>query len=983
MHNLNMLSTFFVSPDQDALHRIAKEIWAFSLKCQERPLIITTTSGPAVGLRRLLEQTRPKNLPTALAFLPEICGLTQWLEQTPDLMKLSAAHPEIKRWETVYASLENLPEIRAMLGAVGEGGLWALAQAIVAACDKLSESSLLISTESLNSESFDANTAKAFKEEAQALFEAALLEAYPDISSKLVGADGRLIMAFWQHLSTLSDPVPRRHFALARRTHQCHQPLVWIESAESFGAEKAAIDHFLEVCAQTQPVLKMMLDWEQGSLWPECLKPFGENAQAPMTEQFRQSQQALVHQCRQSVDATNWRLIGQKRFEDVAWVATRKIEEHLMAGRTDIALVAQDRLVSRRIRALLTRLGSGISVHDNTGWKLSTTRVASAVQSWLDIVRKSEGPTVSTLLAFLKNPLIDWAALEQSIFSYDSQDISENNDFKNKRSLQECVWEIEQRLLAHEVDGGWSEIFQAFDHSSRTEDSVDPTLVSQTLLQFLLKKSQAWSHKKHSGHTWVGKLKEDLQSLGMLERLKGDSVGFQLLESLEEMRHLSQTPLKLNAWLSLFDIWMEDTSYLEQARPGVASISILTLSATRLRNFDAVVMVGCDDRQFPSFSDPGLFFSNQLLSSLHLKGINEEYIQQARDLSQMLLSHRYVDFIWQKQGASQAENQPSPWLVRLSRGLPAPLELAENLPTKSGQGHFISQSAASWEREKYPLPTSISPSAYKILRECPYHFYATRLLGLRSPRGLEKSSDSSMIGQLLHRILRDFYHRLKTLETQVEPTLAANERSKWMVQTLEEISGEAFTPLIFANGKYLAQWQEWKKQIPQWVAWQIERESQGWKFYDAEKKVHFDLVLDKETKIRIEGYVDRLDLHTSLGASVIDYKYQSATKIKDKSIYIKDDPQLLIYAKAVGNTHHVGRAEVSCAEWVSLKPTKDKECRNYPLEEFEAQLDELPADMARDLSAVWGGELMKASAPESVCQYCEARGLCRKGMWSE
>jgi ATP-dependent helicase/nuclease subunit B len=38
--------------------------------------------------------------------------------------------------------------------------------------------------------------------------------------------------------------------------------------------------------------------------------------------------------------------------------------------------------------------------------------------------------------------------------------------------------------------------------------------------------------------------------------------------------------------------------------------------------------------------------------------------------------------------------------------------------------------------------------------------------------------------------------------------------------------------------------------------------------------------------------------------------------------------------------------------------------------------------MIADIEALWGGSPVVASAPDSVCQYCQARGICRKGMWS-
>jgi ATP-dependent helicase/nuclease subunit B len=34
-----------------------------------------------------------------------------------------------------------------------------------------------------------------------------------------------------------------------------------------------------------------------------------------------------------------------------------------------------------------------------------------------------------------------------------------------------------------------------------------------------------------------------------------------------------------------------------------------------------------------------------------------------------------------------------------------------------------------------------------------------------------------------------------------------------------------------------------------------------------------------------------------------------------------------------------------------------------------------------DMQNLWSGKELQAFAPDGVCKYCEARGICRKGMW--
>jgi ATP-dependent helicase/nuclease subunit B len=54
---------------------------------------------------------------------------------------------------------------------------------------------------------------------------------------------------------------------------------------------------------------------------------------------------------------------------------------HLAQGRSPVALIAQDRQLTRRVGAMLAE--RGIAMRDETGWKLSTTRAAAGLMSLL------------------------------------------------------------------------------------------------------------------------------------------------------------------------------------------------------------------------------------------------------------------------------------------------------------------------------------------------------------------------------------------------------------------------------------------------------------------------------------------------------------------------------------------------------------------------------------------------------------------------
>ena len=94
--------------------------------------------------------------------------------------------------------------------------------------------------------------------------------------------------------------------------------------------------------------------------------------------------------------------------EDEAQRATACVLARLSQGLSPVALVAQDRLLTRRVRAMLANLG--VAVRDETGWKLSTTRAAASIMSLL----RAAAWDVSSdaMLDWLKNaPVFDAAAV--------------------------------------------------------------------------------------------------------------------------------------------------------------------------------------------------------------------------------------------------------------------------------------------------------------------------------------------------------------------------------------------------------------------------------------------------------------------------------------------------------------------------------------------------------------------------------------------
>lgn len=928
-----------LTPDNQVLNTLADLVWTVTKEEQRSPLVILSTSGPAYSLRQALEKRRPSGLPSNLVFLPRVLGLAQWLKETPGLKAEGVQKTDLERWYEVYRALSDRPQLSSLLMDSSDASKWSLAKKVIEVCDLLSDATLSV-----------------FDEVLESALSNAIAEVYQGVSKHIVEVEARIVLAFWENLSSAQDPVVRQRRAMGLRIAQTKQaitdsqhalndsPLIFIQTAQASPGFEKAIEQVWQAHASVTAFHHCSLDYSNVALWPECLT--GVDDPKAVIQKNRDG----FFDADQHPSQRDRRIFKAQGFEDAAWQGAGAIEKLLQDGHQHIALIAQDRLVARRMRALLARFGDGLSVHDETGWKLSTTRAAASVMSWMDVVRHPAGPSSVELMDFLKNPYIDW-----SVFGIAPDQASD------------CLSFLEQRLIEADVRGSWSGFILALD----SDNDETNTLVS--IIRKLKSQSNRWQSSSNSCLAWLDLLEQDLLDLGMSAALSQDIAGQQLLASLSPMRLLNQHPMKQVEWLSLLSSMLEDASYIESNPRQSASVTILPLSATRLRRFDAWVMVGCDDTQLPSLSDSPMFLSAQLKKLLGCKTQEAEFIQQAMDLSQLMMSHQHWRMIWQSVGATGEPRQPSPWLQRLYVNHAELLkDKLEVLPT-AYEARSISQPKPSLPND-FVKPVSISPSAYRALRECPYRYYVTRLLGLRERSGLDAEVDLSLVGKTLHAALYDFYHGLKT---QALETDNIYERTKLLKQRLYAISHKHFKPLLEVDGRWLAAWIEWETLIPSWIDWHIQREQSGWVFHDGEKQVGFDLQT-RFGEIRVSGFVDRLDIHSQNGVEVIDYKFSSKNSITKKKNNLQDDPQLVIYAKAVNEHDMVNRHPTTTASWISVK----EDDARVEVDDLQREMRELPAQMIADIESLWGGSPMAASAPDSICQYCQARGICRKGMWS-
>jgi ATP-dependent helicase/nuclease subunit B len=258
------------------------------------------------------------------------------------------------------------------------------------------------------------------------------------------------------------------------------------------------------------------------------------------------------------------------------------------------------------------------------------------------------------------------------------------------------------------------------------------------------------------------------------------------------------------------------------------------------------------------------------------------------------------------------------------------------------------------------VPAQVSASSYEDLRRCPYRFFALRMLGLREVDEIEAEVDKRDFGNWLHRVLGAFHERL-----QKAGSLARAERAAM----LDAIAREEMAGQRLGEGEFLPFAAAWPAVREGYLDWLQKHESDGTVFEAAETR--HTVPLDAWT---LEGRIDRIDRRASGAALVMDYKTEGLQATRDRMKTPLEDTQLAFYALLLPDR------EVEAAY---LNVGERGEVKAVPHEELAQASELLREAIPAELRRIAQGAPLPALGEGRACEFCAARGLCRKDSWSE
>lgn len=737
-------------------------------------------------------------------------------------------------------------------------------------------------------------------------------------ANRYLGIEAGIAREVWRALGRSGQPGRMAVHArrLAWRAERADGPLYTLNLAQLAGVER----DFLAAWAARAPVIELPAP------------PAYPIRQALFMQAWDRDEPALPERARdfaREFGATHLAgevaLLAAPGLEAAARAAEATLLDWLAEGRRQIALVALDRLMARRLRALLER--RGILVQDETGWAFSTAAATHAVECWLRLVTGDFW--FRDLLDFLKSPFVFADAGEQRLAA---------------------AHELDEAFRRHGAPDG---LAGHLDLARR--EGLHAAL---PLLRRMETGLAVFSRQRLPLEEWTRRLLDVLARLAAEAPLKSDPVGRQLWRLLTRLAEESAghgVRYGLADWRRWLFLHLEQSTFLDDT---VASpLRFTHLAAAHTRDLEGAILLGVGAAHLPGAVAPGLFNDAARLQ-LGLPGGAERERELQALLADLLARTPRAALVWQSSEGGE-ELPLSPWLV----GLDAFHRAAWDRPWMEDtelQPRERDIAAAPLPGTAPPragaVPERLSVSAWQSLVACPYQFFARHLLRLNERDEVPEEMDKADYGSLVHRILARFHESRPVLGEATPEDLAL---------ALTELSRAVFAPAEADSYLALAWRLRWERRIPAYVEWALERERQGYRFRAAETPLARVVAWGEDGSTQLHGRADRLDDHPD-GPALLDYKTQSRQTLKRKLSVPGEDVQLPAYAWLAGATR---------AGFVSVDADK-VETLDWPQDLAEAAEAEA-ARLGAVLAGLAAGAPLPAQGAPETCAWCEMRGLCR------
>ena len=640
----------------------------------------------------------------------------------------------------------------------------------------------------------------------------------------------------------------------------------------------------------------------------------------------------------------------RREAEAVALIMRRALEE----GEGQVALVAADRNLGRRVAAALGRWG--IEPDDSSGRPLALTPPGVFLTSTAALLARPFDPVL--LLALLKHPLSDAPGLEVA--------------------RMEMVG-LRNRDIAHRLTGVGALLTAEITEGpeERRGRLVEPALGE------LLGHLTPWpADERRPLADWARLHRAAAEAIASDDLWK-ESAGLAAAAAMDRFETAAEAygeadaadyPQLLAAALS------EAGDVAGEAFLAHPRVSIWGTLEARAQSAETVILGGLNEGVWPAQPAPDPWLNRQMRERIGLNAPERRIGLAAHDFLQAASAPTV--YLTRAVKADGSPTTPARWLSRLT----TLLEGADRPALEAMQGRGAEWLAlaeamdapdALVEPARRPAPRppagarprKLSVTEIEALIRDPYSIYARHVLGLRALDEPGAPPDQRLRGETLHAVMERFI-------LECDPWPGPAKARETFDRLSDEVIAEVAPPPALAD--------IWRARLARVAPW-IVREEEARRAYSRPIGAELKGVATIETKLgefRLTGRADRVDYIDNLpdgGVAIIDYKAGQAPSNKQAQVYAKQLPLLGAMAKA-GAFDAFEAETAAILTYVSLSGADDGG-RNTEIdpdpEAMSGLIQLINAFQAED------EPFLARAAPEEITWASDYEHLSRFGEWSD
>lgn len=644
-------------------------------------------------------------------------------------------------------------------------------------------------------------------------------------------------------------------------------------------------------------------------------------------------------------------IFSASSYEQEAQAIELQTRLWLLQKKNRIAIVSEDRKITRRLRALLDR--AGISIQDTAGWALSTTSASTIIERWLECIE--EDFPHQALLDLIKSPFFAVAENRQThleqVYHFEHDIVIHENIARDLQRYQSALNNRQHKLK------NWSE--ERFN-------SIKTLLQNIEQASLELKTLQAETQKQPA-EKFLQALLNSLEKLQIITALEADRAGKGILAEIDKMMASLAMNTATMSW-SDFRTWLAGSLENQQLilNPEASAVTFMNFKQAQYCSFDAMIIAGANKDKLPGSAEQNAFFNQSVKQSLGLKDwkFKKNYffyqfkcLLNAADT--LLITYRHEH---------NGEWLPaSPWVTSLqdifrlsdSHSQSDIQQLIQQdcyISNEKYRDNLSLTQAPSCSLVENLRPKHYSPNSLQKIINCPYQFFTSIALALKAPEHISEELRKSEYGEKVHSILYHFHQKHKIIR---------DDNRDHAIEQLTKLSHDLFSQDIEDNVQHRGWLKRWLNTIPHYIDWQI-----SWQKIYRIEQLESEHSIDIHDNTVLSGRIDRID-SSDEGFAIIDYKTGSPPS---KNKVIKgEDIQLLSYASMINNSAaitylKIDNGEVNATALIDNDTLTTLKDRN--LERLTETINDL--HQQHPLSA-WGDS--------QACDYCDSQGLCRKQIW--